>query len=47
MTAKNFEDLRIWQQAKQIALLIYDYIEISQKATTFSQKINIFNISIL
>lgn len=27
MTAKNFEDLMIWQQAKQIALLIYDYTE--------------------
>lgn len=27
MTAKNFEELKIWQQAKQIALLVYDYTE--------------------
>ncbi len=27
MTAKNFEELLVWQQAKKIALLIYDYTE--------------------
>lgn len=27
MTAKNFEDLKIWQQAKQIALMVYDFTE--------------------